>query len=57
MQTSYLKKSPITLSYEKLLKFVHAVQARNAQPLPRFSSMALKPVNIYIDSKDNESAL
>lgn len=24
----YLKKSPITLSYEKMLKFVHSVQSR-----------------------------
>lgn len=24
-----MKKSPVTLSYEKMLKFVHAVQAKN----------------------------
>lgn len=44
----------MTLSYEKLLKFVHAVQARSAVPLPRFASMALKSGNIYID-KDSSS--
>lgn len=28
-QNTYLKKSPVTLSYEKLLKFVNTVLARN----------------------------
>lgn len=28
-QNSYLKKSPILLSYEKMLKFVHSVQAKS----------------------------
>jgi hypothetical protein len=33
MQSSYLKKSPILLSYEKLLKFVNGVLARNGEKL------------------------
>ena len=28
-QNSYLTKSPVILSYEKMLKFVHSVLARN----------------------------
>lgn len=32
-QNSYLKKSPVTLSYEKMLKFVHSVQARHPQSI------------------------
>lgn len=32
-QNSYLKKSPVTLSYEKMLKFVHSVLARNGQSM------------------------
>ena len=32
-QNTYLKKSPVTLSYEKMLKFVHNVQARNVQSM------------------------
>lgn len=28
-QNTYLKKSPVTLSYEKMLKFVHSVQSKN----------------------------
>lgn len=32
-QNSYLKKSPVTLSYEKMLKFVHSVLARNGPSL------------------------
>ena len=30
-QNSYLKKSPIILVFEKLLKFVHGVQGRTSQ--------------------------
>ena len=32
-QNSYLKKSPVTLSYEKMLKFVHSVLARNGSSI------------------------
>ncbi len=42
IQNSYLKKSPVTLSYEKLLKFVHSVQQRNGISINQGASVMLK---------------
>lgn len=56
IKNTYLKKSPVTLSYEKLLKFVHSVQSRNGggTNLSHNQSQLLKTSNIY-NEKDCES--
>lgn len=44
-QNTYLKKSPITLSYEKMLKFVHSVQSKSGSS----HSISLAGSKVYED--------
>ena len=52
-QNVYLKKSPVTLSYEKLLKFVHSIQGRNGMTGAVHTHHNTSKDNIVIG--DNES--
>ena len=55
-QNSYLKKSPITLSYEKMLKFVHSVLARSIQSVGS-SRMHEEPISIEEGYGSSEEVL
>lgn len=55
IQNSYLKKSPVTLSYEKLLKYVHSVQSRTTPTLNSqygSTSVLLRPSHLVTEKEE-----